>query len=175
MFLSSQGKAKSFEELEPGSIFDTIISGTTGPHLIRAVKAFSKNSSGHEHRLVTLGPFMAYDENVPGVYDPTVLNKRPVLDVTDSWSFSPSLELSDITVQDSALNDEQFGLVFISDKYPLMICARMFGWGNWNAREKHDKCYVNLVSGEILSHIDQSSSIITRKWSWLARVEFQPV
>ena len=95
MHLAYDGRVANVADLRDGSVFLADLDG--GP-VVRAVKAsYVSPSDIHGGKVVTVGPFLDGDEGKPGAYEPHVVRRLAVVDLTGVLAFAFSTAPEHVT------------------------------------------------------------------------------
>lgn len=163
MKVRAEGKIVDFAQLEPGSVF---IADLHRNQVVRMMKAFVRREDGvrRDDMLVTIGPFTKDDSAAPGIYDPRVLNGRPVLDLSDSCDFLPSLNPTDFLAEPPSYLDQQaHGVVFIAEDEVLLAAQ------NHRGGARLPTGLLDVSSGEVILQLNHDRFFATRRWQLVAR------
>lgn len=156
MQVAHKGRVADLSDLGDGSIFLTDFGG--GP-LVRAMKAVYMHRPGiHAGKVVTVGPFRDEDGGKPGVYEPHVVRRSSVVDVTDILTFTFSADPQHIEFGMPSPR-ECAGLAILVETNAFLGCQFYRGGSSWEA------AYLNMATGEIVFDIDAGKACISREWS----------
>ena len=147
---------KQFNQADYGSL---LIATIAQKGIVRGLKAFATDDKDRVDYFVTLGPLTEYEGKgkVPAVYDPIALRNRPVVDITNSCRFLPSLAPNDI-LPELPSTANSLGLAFLLEDSILLGVRFSTGGGSWSTS------YLNMETGELLPQIEHDHVYATRRW-----------
>jgi hypothetical protein len=156
MHVAYDGRLADVADLRDGSVFLADLDG--GP-VVRAVKAFYVNPSGiHGGKIVTVGPFPDGDEGEPGAYEPHVIRRLAVVDLTGVLAFAFSTAPEHVSFGPPPPR-ERPGLVLLVGDDAYLGCRFHEGDGLW------ETAYLNVATGEIVFQLDAAEACVSRQWS----------
>lgn len=145
-----------FSDLEHGSIFLTDFEDEL---VTLAIKGFVEEESGHlNDRLVTVGPFTPGDNDQPTIYKPVVLRARPVLEVTKTYCFVPSLDPRHL-LPELPYGPQKIGHAFLLENKVLLAVS----YYDHGPRARIG--FLDIGSGELVFDIDHDRMYATRCWA----------
>ena len=155
MHVAYEGRVANVADLRDGSVFLADLDG--GP-VVRAVKASYVNPSGiHGGKVVTVGPFPDGDEGKPGAYEPHVIRRLAVVDLTDVLAFAFSTAPEHVSF--GPPSRERPGLVLLAGGDAYLGCRFHEGDGLW------ETAYLNVATGEIVFQLDAAEACVSRQWA----------
>lgn len=153
---------KSFDKLEYGAVF---LTDMDGHEVVRAIKAFVKLRDGQrrDDLIVTIGPFLKHDGNVPNARDPKMLGVRPVIDLSTLCKLSPSHNVDDVVLQLPPFRRSQ-GMVFVEEDRVMLVVKSLSTGG------QDSTGLLDIGSGEVTfpSGINQDLVFAIRRWSLIS-------
>ena len=156
MHVAYEGRVANVADLRDGSVFLADLDG--GP-VVRAVKASYVNPSGiHGGKIVTVGPFRDGDEGKPGAYEPHVVRRLAVVDLTDVLAFAFSTAPEHVAFGPPP-SRERPGLVLLVGDDAYLGCRFHEDDGLW------EPAYLNVATGEIVFQIDAAEACVSRQWA----------
>ncbi len=156
MQVTHKGRVVDPAHLSDGAIFLTDFGH--GP-VVRAMKAFYVPQSGiHVGKTVTVGPFRDEDQGRPGVYEPSVIRRALVVDITDALRFVYSIDPKHV-IFDTPSPQESVGLAMIVEAGVFLGCRFYKGGTSWEV------AYLNMATGELVFDVDAGTVCISTEWS----------
>ena len=156
MHIAYKGRIADVVDLKDGSVFVADFDG--GP-VVRAVKAFYVNPSGiHGGKIVTVGPFRDEDEGKPAAYEPHVVRRLAVVDLTGVLAFTFSTDPEHVTFG-LPPSRERPGLVVLVEDDAYLGCRFHEDNGLW------ETAYLNMGTGEIVFQLDAAETCVSRRWA----------
>jgi hypothetical protein len=154
--VTCKGRIAVPADLRDGSIF--LADFGDGP-VVRAVKASYLNPSGiYGGKIVTVGPFRDGDEGEPGAYEPHVVRRLAVVDLTGVLAFAFSTAPEHVSFGPPP-SRERPGLVLLVGDDAYLGCRFHEGDGLW------ETAYLNVATGEIVFQLDAAEACVSRQWA----------
>src|SRR4051794_16703818 len=156
MHVAYEGRVADVADLRDGSVFLADLDG--GP-VVRAVKASYVNPSGiHGGKIVTVGPFRDGGEGEPGAYEPHVVRRLAVVDLTGVLAFAFSTAPEHVSVGPPP-SPERPGLVLLVGDDACPGCRFHEGDGLWETAS------LNVPAGEIGFQLGAAEPCVSRQWA----------
>ena len=155
MHVAYEGRVANVADLRDGSV--SWPTSTAAPSSGRSRPSTSTRPASTAE-IVTVGPFLDGDERQPGAYEPHVVRRLAVVDLTGVPAFAFSTAPEHVAFGPPP-SRERPGLVLLVGDDAYLGCRFHEGDGLW------ETAYLNVATGEIVFQLDAAEACVSRQWA----------